>query len=476
MKKPATYVFALVLACQLAASVHAQEGPRYAHTGPTIITDVRVIDGLGNPPLEHRDIVLADGKIAAIGPTGYVQAPDNVLRIDGAGLTAMPGLIDMHIHLQGGWAHGNIEGEKYAIRYDDEAIQQRLSGYLHAGVTTLHEMGADYDFALKNRQRINSGELMGPRFFSAAAPWSQVPTGWEALPTGGEGGFNISNKVDDLTTIGGRLDRYKADGIEIIKLYTGISHHAARFLIKEAHARGIRTVADLWDLNLDKTFMQATGLDGWAHSAGFEVVSDENHEWMAANDRFIVVTANVGEKLSGLRVVDEQGQRLQLKEPLIVDIWGEGVVEEFYERYDALRYNLWEGPDSFYQQMGFGEMTRFRANFLTNIRGSFDAGVLIAGGSDDSFPSLWPGESMHRELELLVMAGIPEIQAIKVCTSNAAKILRREDEFGSLQVGLSADIVIVDGNPAEDISDTRNVEHVFLRGNQVDRESLKLKR
>ena len=476
MKKLVTYVFALVLACQLAASVHAQEGPRYAHTGPTIITDVRVIDGLGNPPLEHRDIVLADGKIAAIGPTGYVQAPDNALRIDGAGLTAMPGLIDMHIHLQGGWAHGNIEGEKYAIRYDDEAIQQRLSGYLHAGVTTLHEMGADYDFALKNRQRINSGELMGPRFFSAAAPWSQVPTGWEALPTGGESGFNISNKVDDLTTIGGRLDRYKGDGIEIIKLYTGISHHAARFLIKEAHARGLRTVADLWDLNLDKTFMQATGLDGWAHSAGFEVVSDENHEWMAANDRFIVVTANVGEKLSGLRVVDEQGQRLQLKEPLIVDIWGEDVVEEFYERYDALRYNLWEGPDSFYQQMGFGEMTRFRANFLANIRGSFDAGVLIAGGSDDSFPSLWPGESMHRELELLVMAGIPEIQAIKVCTSNAAKILRREDEFGSLQVGLSADIVIVDGNPAEDISDTRNVEHVFLRGNQVDRESLKLKR
>ena len=272
-----------------------------------------------------------------------------------------------------------------------------------------------------------------------------------------------------------RLDRYKADGIEIIKLYTGISHHAARVLIKEAHARGIRTVADLWDLNLDRTFMMATGLDGWAHSAGFEIVSAEEHKWMAENDRFVVVTLNVGEKLSGLRVADEKGQRLQLKESLIVDIWGKEAVEDFYNLYPQLRENLWEGPQSFYQQMGFGEMKRFRANFLANVKGSYDAGVLIAGGSDDSFPSLWPGESMHREMELLVMAGISAIDAIKICTYNGAKILKRESEFGSLQKGLSADILIVAGNPAENISDSRNVRHVFLQGKKVNRNSLKLK-
>lgn len=81
---------------------------------------------------------------------------------------------------------------------------------------------------------------------------------------------------------------------------------------------------------------------------------------------------------------------------------------------------------------------------------------------------------MHRELELLVMAGIPAIDAIKICSYNASKILERDDEFGSLQVGLSADIIIVDGNPAENISDSRNVRHVFSQGRQVDRDSLKL--
>ena len=454
-------------------SLSQSRTPGYLHEGPSLITNVRLIDGLGNAPIENQDILIVDGKISEIADGGSLTAPEGSITVDGNGLTAMPGLIDMHIHLQGGWAHGNIEGEEYAPRYDDDAIQQRLSGYLHAGVTTVLEVGNDYEFALTNRERINSGAMVGPRFFTTGAPWSQAPTGWEALDTGGAGTFNISQKVDDLSTIGERLDQYRADGIEIIKLYTGISHHAARFLIKEAHDRGIRTVADLWDLNLDQVFMQATGLDGWAHSAGFEVVAGDNHEWMAANDRFVIVTANVGEKLSGLRVVDEAGRRSQLQEPLIVDIWGEDVVTEFYDRYEELRQNLWEGPDSFYQQMGFGEMTRFRGNFLANIKGSYDAGVLIAGGSDDSFPSLWPGESMHRELELFVMAGIPPIDAIKSCTYNAARILNRESSFGSLQKGLSADILIVEGNPAENISDSRNVRYIFSQGRQVDRESLK---
>jgi len=82
---------------------------------------------------------------------------------------------------------------------------------------------------------------------------------------------------------------------------------------------------------------------------------------------------------------------------------------------------------------------------------------------------------MHREMELLVMAGIPALDVITMCTSEAAKILRREDKFGTLQAGLSADILIVEGNPAENISDSRNVKHVFSQGRQVDRDSLKFR-
>ncbi len=467
-----------LLVVALASSAIAQDKPRYSHTGSTLITGVRVIDGLGGEPKENQDVILINGKIASIGPAGAHDSPKNALVIKGNGMTAMPGLIDMHVHLKGSWANGTIPGKRYEPTHDDKTVQQHLSGHLYAGVTSVLDCGNDHKWILKQRQRIADGELMGPRFFAVGAAWSQEPSGWDSFndDTADEGStFDASTKVTAIAAIPGQMDRYKKDGIEIIKLYTGLSPHAAQFVVTEAHKRDIRVIADFWSLNMDKLIMQATGLDGWAHSAGFEIVSVDNNKWMADNNRFCIVTANVGEKLSGLRVKDEGGKKLMLKEPLIVDVWGKAAVAEFYAVYPQVRHQMYEGPSSFYQQNGFGDMERFRGNFLKNIKGAFDAGVVIAGGSDCPFPSLWTGEAMHREMQLFVMAGIEPVQAIKCCTYNAAKILRREKEFGSLQKGMSADLLIVEGNPAKDISDSRNVRHVFLRGNQVDRESLKLK-
>jgi imidazolonepropionase-like amidohydrolase len=111
---------------------------------------------------------------------------------------------------------------------------------------------------------------------------------------------------------------------------------------------------------------------------------------------------------------------------------------------------------------------------MHNIKIAHDVGMQIVCGTDDIYASLWPGEAMQREMELLVMAGIPALEVITMCTSEAAKILRREDKFGSLQAGLSADILIVEGNPAENISNSRNVRYVFSQGRLVDRDSLKL--
>ena len=224
---------------------------------------------------------------------------------------------------------------------------------------------------------------------------------------------------------------------------------------------------------MDRIIMEVTGLDGWAHSSPSEIPASSN-QWMAENNRFCIVTATLGEAMSGLRVKDEGGKKLMLKEPLIVDVWGEENVKEFYAVYPQIRHDYYDGPTAFYQQNGFGDLSLFRAKFLENIKNAYDAGVLIAGGSDCIYASLWDGEVMHRELELLVRAGISEVQAIKCCTHNGAKILRREKEFGSLQKGMSADLLIVQGDPAKNISDTRNVKHVFLRGKQVDRYSLKL--
>jgi hypothetical protein len=171
---------------------------------------------------------------------------------------------------------------------------------------------------------------------------------------------------------------------------------------------------------------------------------------------------------------EEDGDKQSLfKNSLVADIWGEEVVKDFYASYPDVRESLYEGPESFYQQYNFGDLSKFRDSFLVNIKNAYDAGVLVAGGSDSPlYPSLWVGETMHRELELFVMAGITPIEAIMMCSYNGAKILKKEDQFGSLQSGISADILIVKGKPWENISDTRNIEQVFVRGQLLNRKKL----
>jgi imidazolonepropionase-like amidohydrolase len=464
----AAVVFGATLTSQVA---HAEPG--YSNTGPSLISNVTVIDGLGNQPVAGQDIAILDGKIMAIGATGEVKAPEGAMVIDGTGLTAMPGLMDMHVHVQGGWGNGQIPGERYAVRLDDASVQQSLSSYVYAGITTVLDMGGDHNYLLKKRDQINSGELFGPRFFTTGAPFSQSPSSWDAGNTGASD-FALATKIDNFADIPKELDRYKADGIEIIKLYTGISQTVMSELISQAHERGIMTVADLWALNMNAPLSQSTGLDGYAHTAGFGSVSPVGQQWMADNNRFVVGTSVLGEALSGLRVKDENGERHMLNEPLIVDIWGKEEVEHFYDTYPQVREAYYESPTSFYQSNNFGDLVPFRKTMMDNNKGSFDAGMLQACGTDDVYVTLWPGEALHREMELLVMAGIPELEVIKMCTINGAKVLRRDAELGSLEVGKVADILIVKGNPANNISDSRNVEHVFMSGNQVDRGSLKL--
>jgi imidazolonepropionase-like amidohydrolase len=108
-----------------------------------------------------------------------------------------------------------------------------------------------------------------------------------------------------------------------------------------------------------------------------------------------------------------------------------------------------------------------------NVKKLLDAGVLVAAGTDAPYPGLFQGEALHHELELLVAAGMAPLQAIRLATFNAASIMHAEEEWGSLQAGRTANVVIVAGNPAEHISDTRKVEMVILNGRILDRSSLR---
>lgn len=471
---------ALVLVCLAATASRSPVAAQYISEGPVFVRNVTVIDGLGTPPTPGRDILIRDGRIAAITPTGQSTAPSNATEVDGEGLTAFPGLIDLHYHLKGGWSGGNAMQDKYppSELLEDWALQQSLAALLYAGVTAALDMGSTHSWVVEQRDRINGGDFIGPRYYVVGVPFSSDPSGWDgavrAETVGEPPADGLSTKVDtdDSEALGRILDWYAADGISTIKLYSGISALGATFLLREAKKRGIVAVADLWQMNFSADWMRMTGLDGWAHASP-NPASDESLRWMAENDRFVVPTITVGEKLSGLRVADEGGSRSLYDNPLVMDIWGREVVDDFYASYPDVRENLYEGPHSFYQYFNFGDLSGFRDGFLDNTRRAHEAGVLIGCGTDaPAYPTLWSGESMHREMELLVMAGLTPLDAIQACTYNSAKILREDENFGSIQVGRAGDLVLVEGNPSENISDTRNVVHVIYRGGVLDRAAL----
>ena len=216
-----------------------------------------------------------------------------------------------------------------------------------------------------------------------------------------------------------------------------------------------------------------TDLDGWAHLGGPHVLPKAVFDMMKQDGRFIVTTAVLGETLAGTRITEDKDKSF-LRNPLVVDIFGRAEIEKYYANTAAGREYFYDGKDSFYQSQGFGEMTRYRRNFLANVKQAYDAGVLLAGGTDAPYLGLFWGEGMHRELELLVEAGIPPIEAIKICTHNGATVLGVADTIGSLKVGMEADIVLVKGDPSKNIADTRDISHVFKQGKLIDRAAIKI--
>jgi len=154
-----------------------------------------------------------------------------------------------------------------------------------------------------------------------------------------------------------------------------------------------------------------------------------------------------------------------LKEPLIADTTPPWFLEEL--RAEATRTLMEkEKKDTERSATGFDEMKR-------NVKKLFDARVLVAAGTDAPYPGVFQGEALHHELELLVAAGMTPLEAIRTATYNAARIMKAEGEWGSLQAGRRANLVIVAGNPAVNISDTRKIENVILDGRVLDRSSLR---
>ena len=433
--------------------------PGYAWTGSTLLQDIRVIDGMGNQPQTRQDVLVADGKIQAVGRTGSLNVPKDAKVINGDGLTVLPGLNEVHMHFQGGWRGANDNGPRAT------EIKWQLLAMLYSGITHVFDTGGLTDNAADARDMVEAGAWMGPEVKFAGVMFETASVG--------ASGSNVLIPTANAAHIGGLLDAKKnIYGIEMVKCHSGTNSQVLRVLVAEAHKRDMRVMCDLWHNNGNPWIARQTHLDGYAHNSFMAVEPTERDaEILRDEGVFVISTSVLWDTFAGTRF-KQQGLDYVTSSPLITDVQPphyiesavNGGLEASLANYDAL------------SQAILADVTDpevMREQSIQWTKTMVDAGVLVGLGTDAPYAGVWVGESLHREMEIWVNeSGISPIRTIQAVTHDNARIMKIDDRTGSIQAGLEGDLLVVEGNPAENISDTRNIRYIFSNGKLVDRESL----
>jgi imidazolonepropionase-like amidohydrolase len=411
-----------------------------AGTRPMAIVHGILVDGRSGPPMPDATLLIRGGVIEAVGAAGRVPVPKDAQVIDAAGKTVMPGLADMHVHMQGGWDGSSVDLLGY---------QRYLNALLYAGVTTILDTGNFQPWVLQLRQEAAGGRLVAPRIYCVGAFIDGLDAAWP----------DQSYTLVAMAQIPDLVGREKRAGVDLIKGYSNLSDTLLERLAAGAAKENLRVVVDEWDRNGSPELV-AYGIAGFAHLP-FRAMTAEDVRVIKDKGVFVITTLAGEESHARTRLADPAflGGSLiaDTADPVVLDAIRKEATKTLTEK-EAKDAQDW--------------VERVRAE-KSSLKRLFDAGVLIAAGTDAPFPGDFQGEGIHRELELLVESGLTPLQAIRAATYDAARVMEAEGEWGSLEPGKRADILVVAGRPAERISDTRKIDLVIQRGRILDRRALR---
>jgi imidazolonepropionase-like amidohydrolase len=458
---------AFLLLISFAVTLFGQTQNEFIRVNAPVValTHVRVIDGTGAAPLEDQTVVIAEGKIRSIGPSASATVPAGAHTMDLAGHSVLPGLVGMHNHIF------FPEGGAPPI-YSDMAISfPRL--YLALGVTTIRTTGSVAPYTdLEIKKRIDDGRMIGPKMH-VTAPYLE-----------GKGSFtpvmHELTGVDDAR----RMVNFWADqGATSFKAYMNISRAELRAAVEEAHKRGLKVTGHLCSVGYKEA--AEIGIDNLEHGlfANSEYVTDKKPDQCPQG---------VGGSLQRL---DINGP--EVKETIRVLVAKNVAITSTLPVFEASAPLAQTGIGAasailnprMLATMSADARVRFlsaRARIPANsqqaamVRKAMDferlfvqaGGLLIAGLDPTGNGGVVAGFGDLREVELLVEAGFTPLEAIKIASFNGAKFLGEDARIGSIAVGKQADMMVVKGNPAANISDIEKVEFVFKDGVGWDTEKL----
>lgn len=398
----------------LVVSACAEPDPS-ANLPVTVFEGARVITGTDQPPIDDAVFIVRGDRITAIGQRSEVSAPDDAARVDLSGRTVMPAIVNAHFHL----------ASDRATRVEQ---LQHMAWYGTGSVLSLGLDEGDDAFAVR-------AEVVpeGARSLTAGRGITAPEPGRSEVPYWVTSEAEAHAAVQELATR--NVDFVKIWVDDRNGQYERLSPELYTAVIDEAHRQGLRVTAHVFTLEDAKGLLRA-GIDAFAHGIRDRDADDEVVSMWQARPEVVLVP-----NLPGAGVATDMS-------------WLSGTVPQ--AEVDRMQASSVDRPAA---QEAFGIQAR-------NLMRLSEAGVRIAFGTDGSSP--W---AVHEEMEDVVRAGMTPADVLRAATRSSAQLIELTD-VGAMQAGMVADFVVLEADPLEDITNTRSIVDVYLRGEALDRAAM----
>ena len=423
----------------------------------TVFEGARLITGDGSAPIEDSAFIVENNRFTQFGRKGQLTVPAGAARVDLTGKTVMPAIVDAHGHP--GFLDA-VTGKMSKVNFTRENYIDHLQRYAYHGVAAVLSTGTDMgELAYQLRAEvIPNAALIRTVGLGLAYPGSgPADASRNDVPSAITSPAEARKAVQELA-------RHKADFVKIWVdtrngTRTKLSPEMFTAAADEATKQGLRSIAHVFDLADAKLLVKA-GVEGFLHSIRDQEVDDEFIK--LAKERNVWFTPNLG-GINRLSLIRENGTPAWFDEPLVRETIAPALFRERAQVYES-RKRADAAP-------GTGRP----AFDAINTKKLHAAGVReILGGDSAGDERRWLGLHGFLEFENMVAAGFTPMEMIVAATRDSAQVLKL-DQLGMVAAGKSADFIVLDANPLDNVANVRKINKVYLRGQEVDRAGLRAK-